>query len=140
MTTPEPSYTAWSPTVLAERIDEAAISRLVHTFYDRIRAHPELGPIFEAAIEDRWEAHLEKMVRFWSTMVLAAGTYDGRPLPPHIGLPNLQEHHFAQWLVLFRETATELFAPDLAEQFILRAERMAESFLLAIRFHEGRGP
>lgn len=35
-------------------INEAFISELVDTFYTRVRAHPELGPLFENVLEGRW--------------------------------------------------------------------------------------
>jgi len=33
-------------------IDEAFISTLVDTFYARVREHPQLGPVFEAAVAE----------------------------------------------------------------------------------------
>ncbi|HYD73995.1 MAG TPA: preprotein translocase subunit TatC, partial [Candidatus Binatia bacterium] len=41
-------------------IDEEKIARLVHLFYGRVRADPDLGPIFNRAVED-WPEHLEKL-------------------------------------------------------------------------------
>ena len=45
-------------------IDEAYVSRVVDTFYDRVRADARLGPIFDAVIGDRWSEHLPRMKRF----------------------------------------------------------------------------
>lgn len=137
----EGTYAAWNPVDPAKALSEDDIARLVHTFYDKIRDHEDLGPIFERELAGTWEPHLDKMVRFWATMVIGdqgERKYDGRPLPVHMKLPDLRDHHFGQWLVLFRETAHELFSDDVAGLFIERAERMAQSFRYAIALHEGR--
>lgn len=131
------AYTAWQPPG-TNALDEGGVARLVHAFYGKIRDHKELGPIFERKLEGDWGPHLDKMVDFWCSMMLGQKRYDGRPLPAHIGLPGLQDHHFDQWLVLFRETVHELFDQDTADGFIVRAERMAQSFRLGIAVHEGR--
>ena len=49
-------------------IDDAALRCLVALFYDRVRADPALGPIFEDAIHD-WPAHLETLTAFWSSVM-----------------------------------------------------------------------
>ena len=50
------------------------IKILVDTFYDKARQDTLLGPIFEGVIEDRWPEHLEKMYRFWQTVLLGEHT------------------------------------------------------------------
>lgn len=131
------SYHAWQPELRMAQLEDEQIRRLVYTFYDKIRQHDELGPVFENKLSGAWEPHLEKMVDFWATMMTGQQRYEGRPLPAHIGLPGMEDHHFTQWLVLFRETVNELFSPELAAQFIERAERMAQSFRFAIALHQG---
>lgn len=135
---PSATYAAWQPADPAQTVSEEDITRLVHGFYDKIRQHDELGPIFAKAIGEDWGPHLDKMVDFWASMVLGVKRYDGRPLPVHMGLPDLRDHHFGQWLVLFRETAHDLFEPAIAGQFIERAERIAQSFRYAMQFAPDR--
>lgn len=135
---PPVTYAAWQPVDPAKEVSEADIARLVHAFYDKIRVHDELGPIFAKTLHDDWGPHLDKMVDFWASMMLGVKRYDGRPLPAHMRLPDLRDHHFAQWLVLFRETASDLFRPEIAQQFIERAERMAQSFRYALEFAQDR--
>lgn len=132
------TYAAWQPVDPAKHIGEEDIRVLVDTFYRKVRAHPELGPIFEKALHGNWGPHLDKMVDFWASMMLGVRRYDGRPLPAHMRLPDLRDHHFGQWLVLFRETCHELFAPAIAGQFIERAERIAQSFRYAMQFAPDR--
>jgi len=114
-------------------IDEAYVSTLVETFYGRIRAHPELGPIFEGVVGGRWDHHLARMKAFWSSVALASGTYSGRPIPAHMKLSGLEPAHFRAWLGLFREVLEETApSPEAATLFMLRAGRIAESLQLAL--------
>jgi hemoglobin len=46
---------------LALGIDDAYVSLLVDTFYERVRAQPLLGPIFEQVVVGDWAPHLAKM-------------------------------------------------------------------------------
>jgi hemoglobin len=114
----------------AAGVDEASIRRLVHTFYDRVRLDPLIGPIFEAQIDD-WDEHLEKLCAFWSNIVLRTGRYQGRPMQKHLRLP-IEAAHFDRWLALFRATAAEIMPPDVAAIFTDRANRIADSFELGI--------
>ncbi|MBP2298681.1 group III truncated hemoglobin [Azospirillum picis] len=113
-------------------IDEAAIERLVRTFYGKIMKDEVLGPIFGRAITD-WEPHLRKMTDFWSSIALLTQRYEGRPMPVHITL-GLEPPHFERWLGLFRETAKELFPADGAAFLIGKAENIARSFQMGIQF------
>jgi hemoglobin len=125
-------------------IDELYISRLVDCFYARVRTDALLGPIFERAIDDRWEPHLARLKAFWASVALNAGVYSGRPVPVHRRLDGVTCRHFERWLALFRETLTETApSPEAVEYFMLRAERIAASLQMAMfdRFPEpGREP
>lgn len=124
--------------LLPDVLDEQMIHDVVHGFYDKIRSDDLLGPIFTAAIaDDEWPHHLGKMCDFWSSMLLRSGRYDGRPLPPHLAIPELEEQHFRRWLTLFRQTVQSLCPPDVAALFMDRSLRVAHSFRLAIAFHRG---
>ncbi len=111
-------------------IDEDMIRRLVHTFYDRIRADEVLGPIFAARISD-WTPHLERMCAFWSSVTLVTGRYHGRPMQAHAPLP-VDASHFDRWLALFAEIANEVCPPAAAAYFVERARMIAESLELGI--------
>ena len=54
-------------------IDEAYIDVLVETFYQRVRAHPQLGPVFEDRIGDTWGEHLATMKAFWGSVAMNTG-------------------------------------------------------------------
>lgn len=117
---------------------EAAIQALVHGFYDVVRADPLIGPVFTGHIAaDAWPAHLAKMCDFWSSVLLRTTRYDGRPLPPHLALGELRDAHFLRWLALFRPVAQATLPAAEAGKAIAQAERMAQSFRLAIAFQKG---
>ncbi len=106
---------------------------LVDTFYGKVREDELLSGIFNGVIQDRWPEHLDKMYRFWQTVLLEEHTYNGRPFPPHANLP-VEKEHFDRWLALFFETIDECFTGEKAHEAKWRASRMAEMFLSKIHF------
>lgn len=123
---------------LPEALDEAMIEAVVHAFYAQVRRDPLIGPIFNGTIPaEEWPDHLRKLCDFWSSMLLRTGRYEGRPLPPHLKLPELGEAHFRRWLQLFRDTAHRLCPPEVEALFMERALRIAHSFRLAVAFNRG---
>lgn len=117
-------------------ITEEMISQLVEKFYARVRLDPVLGPIFNEKIHD-WDGHLAKIHDFWSSVILTSGRYKGRPVPAHLGIPGIDEHHFAQWLGLFESTARETCPADAAALFTHKARKIADSLQMAIAFQRG---
>ncbi len=119
-------------------INEDYISLLVDRFYHRVRAHPELGPIFEKRIGDDWGPHLAKMKSFWSSVALNSGSYSGRPVPVHKSLSEVNKSHFETWLSLFEQILKDT-APSEAvvPYFMERAHRIAESLQLAMFGYPG---
>ncbi|MBN8990753.1 MAG: group III truncated hemoglobin [Rhizobiales bacterium] len=116
-------------------ITEAMIERLVHGFYAKVRRDPMLAPVFEARISE-WEAHLEQMCAFWSSVALMTGRYHGTPMVKHMPLP-VDAGHFDRWLALFEMTARELCPPVAAAHFVERAQRIAASLELGIAGGQG---
>ena len=116
-------------TAAALEIDEALVSTLVDTFYTRVRQDPLIGPVFEAAIGDDWDAHLAKLKDFWSAIALGTRRYNGRPMPAHLRLPGLTPAHFRRWLALFRETLDDVAPnPAAADFFHDRASLIGRNF------------
>lgn len=114
------------------------IEDLVASFYARIRKDAELGPIFERVIGADWGPHLKTMCDFWSSVMNTTGRYKGKPIPAHVKLTGIEPRHFECWLGLFNETTRELFEPALAQLFLMRAQRIAESLKLGFAFHAER--
>lgn len=116
-------------------VTEDTIRMLVDAFYARVRRDAVLGPIFSEAIADAaWPAHLAKMYAFWSSVMLTSGRYKGDPVSTHRRVAGIAPPLFGNWLDLFEATAAELFIPAIAEQFAVKARRIAESLKLALFF------
>jgi hemoglobin len=119
-------------------VNEDSIRALVHRFYDAVREDTLIGPIFaREVVPDGWPAHLEKMCAFWSSLLLQTRRYQGRPLSPHLRIPELSDEHFRHWLSLFGATARKVFNAEDAAAVTELAERIAQSFRLSIAFHRG---
>ncbi|MCT4373135.1 group III truncated hemoglobin [Yangia mangrovi] len=123
---------------IAEGLDEAMVRRVVHHFYDLVRADPLIGPVFHARIaEGHWPEHREKITAFWSSALLGTRSYSGKPMPKHQAIEELEDAHFRRWLAIFRHTVTELCPERTAALFIARSERVAEAFRMNIAMHRG---
>jgi hemoglobin len=109
------------------------IKQLVFSFYDKVREDDILAPIFNERIKDRWPDHLEKMVRFWQTVLLGQHTYQGAPFAPHATLP-VEKEHFNHWLDLFYENIDAQFTGEKATEAKWRAAKMAEMFQYKIAY------
>lgn len=120
-------------------VSEAGIESLVHEFYARVRRDDKLGPIFERAIGDQWDAHLSKLCDFWSSVMMKTGRYNGQPMRAHAALPEMTPDLFDRWLALFEETAREQFSEPVANAFIERAHRIAQSLKLGL-FYRPESP
>ena len=94
-----------------ENIEDVKL--LVDTFYAKVREDDQLKDIFNERIQDRWPEHLEKMYRFWQTVLLDEHTYYGSPFVPHAQLP-VEKEHFNQWITLFYATVDDLFVGEKA--------------------------
>ena len=114
-------------------IDEDLIAKLVDRFYATVRQDALIGPVFEARVKD-WDAHLTKLMAFWSSVVLKSGRYRGSPMPVHVAIDEISGNHFARWLQLFAETARDVCPPAAAALFIDRSQRIAEIAAIGHQF------
>jgi hemoglobin len=119
-----------------QKISPEEISNLVDRFYEKVRLDPEIGPVFNEAVED-WPTHLRLLKDFWSTVLFTERLYKGDPLSTHLKLP-LKPAHFERWLALFAETAHEVMPPEHAAIVIAKSQRIAENFKLAIAYQQGK--
>lgn len=118
---------------IANRTD---VEFLVNEFYGKVQKDLLIGPIFIGVIGDNWQPHLEKMYKFWSSILLGENSYSGRPFPPHAQMP-IQLSHFENWLALFTQTVDENFEGPLAEEAKMRARNMAQMFYYKIEALRG---
>ncbi|MCB1357712.1 MAG: group III truncated hemoglobin [Maritimibacter sp.] len=107
------------------------IDRLVAVFYQRIRAHPMLGPVFARAIAPRdgpeWRVHEARIAAFWRNAIGIDRSYDGSPMQVHVANPEVMPGMFSAWLDLFGATAREQLTPAQAESILALATRIGAS-------------
>ena len=111
------------------------IAELVAAFYTRVRAHPVLGPVFEAKIgttDHEWAPHLRKIEAFWANVMLGGRSYDGNPMRAHMNAPGVQPAHFAIWLDLFEAEARRLLPPEKSDAFNMLARRIGRSIKIGL--------
>lgn len=117
------------------QITPAQIDRVVARFYARIRQHPELGPVFHAAIGPdgpAWRAHEARIAAFWRNAILQERSYDGNPMAVHRANPGIRSEHFAPWLDLFGAVAREELPEQTAAALLALAQRIGRSLAMAV--------
>ena len=117
-----------------EIISKEEVETLVDLFYEKIQNDDKLADIFNAIIGDHWSQHLEKMYRFWETVLLGQKTYQGNPFVPHANI-QVNKTHFDRWIELFVETVDENFHGEKAEESKWRAKKMAEMFQIKMEYY-----
>lgn len=115
-------------------IEEAALPALLDRFYARVREDAELGPVFNAVVDD-WPEHLERLAAFWSSVMLTTGRYKGNPMMKHlVHADRIAPEMFQRWLALWEQSTAEMLNPEVAAAMQAKAHRIAESLQLALRF------
>lgn len=117
-------------------IDDAYVSRFVDEFYGRIRGDELLGPIFAERVTD-WPWHLDRMKRFWRSVLHNSGEFSGNPMAKHLAIPGIDAHHFGRWLELFYATLRELERDPQATRLVgTRARMIADSLLTGVSMRD----
>ncbi|TMM58386.1 group III truncated hemoglobin [Maribacter algarum] len=118
------------------------VKSLVVTFYQKVRKHDILGPIFNQIITD-WEAHFELLTDFWETQLFLKRKYHGNPVTVHQEVDDktnnsVSSEQFGLWLNLWFETIDELFEGEIAWVAKNRAQKMSTMLFLKIFEHRNR--
>jgi hemoglobin len=108
-----------------QTIDEASLSEQVNRFYALAKVDPLLGPVFDRVIED-WPPHIATITAFWVQAMVGGRGYGGNPFAKHQD-HGIEPAMFDRWLELWGQTAKALFAPELADRLIQRAELIGRS-------------
>ena len=137
LTPPRPPYRPAPSRLAAEdRPTEATLRALVDDFYAQVRADPELGPLFEAAVVD-WPAHLERIAAFWSSALLGSGAYKGDPFGRHRPhAPRMTPAMFERWLALWGRATEAHLTPAAADSARSKATRIAAGLRMALLPHD----
>lgn len=107
------------------------IERVVEEFYDLIRRHPGLGPVFAAHVAD-WPAHEEKITRFWANAILYERSYDGNPQRVHVAAGDVRAGQFEVWLALFDGVLHRQLPPDTAAAWSALAHRIGRGLRMGV--------
>ena len=108
-------------------LSPASIATLVHDFYTDVQGDLALSTVFNASIGNDWTPHMARMTAFWCSVMLGTGEYKGNVFGKHMLVENVEFHHFRHWLDLFTINVRRLFEPEVADQFVLVARRIAGS-------------
>lgn len=122
-----PPTPAKTDSVSAHALNPNSITLLVHGFYADVRSDPLLGPVFEEALAGRWDAHLQRLVDFWSTVALGTRSFKGDVFGKHMALEGVTPAHFAAWVGLWRQHTSRLFAPEVAYDLQVAAHGIARN-------------
>ena len=83
--------------------------------------------LFTQAIGAHWDAHLARMVDFWSTVALGSKRYRGNVAARHLALEGITPAHFAAWVRLWAEHTDARFPPAVAQQLQQTAHGVARN-------------
>ena len=112
-------------------ISRPQIESVVAEFYDLIRHHPGLGPVFAAHVTD-WPAHEEKIVRFWANAILFERAYDGNPQRVHAAAGDVRAGQFEVWLALFDGVLRRQLPPDTSAAWSALAHRIGRGLRMGV--------
>ena len=118
------------PLTQTSPISEEQIRQLVDSFYGKIRADADLGPIFERVVAGDWETHLAKMYDFWSSVMLTTGYYRGSLMAVQKHMGGLEIGRLDRCFALFGDSCDELLDSETAGLCWLKAAHIAESLKL----------
>lgn len=112
------------------------VALLVNTFYTKVRANDELGPIFNTAIKD-WDSHLIHLTNFWESQLFRKNVFSGNPLKKHVEVDKNNNNQitndlFGLWLQFWLGTIDELFEGQLANLAKDRARNIASFMFMEI--------
>lgn len=109
---------------LCQTLSRDQVAAVVHHFYEKVLADPQLAPHFTAITD--WPRHEGYITDFWWG-VMGGQVTDPRPgamISGHQGL-GITGADMAQWLALFAESVDELIPSDEAAQWLAMARGIA---------------
>ena len=125
---------AFQSRAIESGVTAALVRDVVLAFYAKVRRDDVLGPLFEAAIGADWDAHIERIVRFWLTATRLERSYDGSTfMRAHLQHRSIRVEHIRRWFELFDATLAECCAPAPAAALRDIAVRMAENIEIGLK-------
>lgn len=112
-------------------VSRAEIEHVVAVFYERIRAHPGLGPVFAVHVTD-WPAHEAKVADFWANTILHERVYNGTPVQAHVQAGNVKPGMFSTWLSVFDNVLRAELSEAQATAWSALAHRIGRSLRASV--------
>ncbi|MCR9082165.1 MAG: group III truncated hemoglobin [Cyclobacteriaceae bacterium] len=111
---------------------------LVRRFYEKVRKHEQLGPVFNHVVTD-WDHHLVHLSDFWEMILLNTGPGKGKFNPAQVHREvdakvdyQVDQVHFGNWLELWFQTIDRYFIGEQANFAKEHARRMAHMLFMRI--------
>lgn len=123
------------PDAPPQPLTAADIDRVMQAFYAEIRAHPELGPVFNRHVgtdDAAWRAHEAKIAGFWRKALLKEPGYDGNPMAVHLAAGDVRPGHFDPWLNLFETVTHRVLPAPQADAWTALARRIGRGLRMGI--------
>ena len=119
---------------LQHTITRDNLENLVSMFYHKAMRDEQIGHYFvlelgEDIENDDWIEHIDILVDFWASVFLGDTLYKSDPFGPHFSISNLKPTDFKQWVMLFSQTADQLYTPEIATQFKEKSIYYSEDFI-----------
>lgn len=119
---------------LQQSITRENLRVLMTLFYEKAVHDEEIGPFFTDALGDdlsdeEWVEHIELLADFWLAILLGENTYRGNYIGAHYKIPYIKNESFRKWLILFSETADEIYTPEIAVLFKSKGMDFTEEFI-----------
>jgi len=102
----------------------ADVDRLIRHFYQKLLADPLINYIFDGL---DLEAHLPRVVHFWSFVLLDASGYTTNVFEKHLHLA-IEPAQFQIWLKHFTQAVDDLYQGEKAEMAKQRATVLTYTF------------
>ncbi|MCA6365041.1 MAG: group III truncated hemoglobin [Bacteroidetes bacterium] len=106
-------------------VSDHDIEQLLLSFYEKVLADEQLARFFAGT---DMQAHLPRIVSFWSGLLFNTGGFSGNLMEAHMHLHEkytLSEADFGRWLELFFAEVDSKFAGIKAEEAKSRARSIA---------------
>jgi hemoglobin len=122
-------------------LSEPLFRKVIWFFYEKVRRDPLLSPVFEEAIGDDWDPHIERIMLFWLTATGVQRGYEDRNfMPAHLRHASVRAELLPRWLELFRQTTEEHCEPEPARALVDIAERMAQTLEIGLARKDQQPP
>ncbi|WP_135081346.1 group III truncated hemoglobin [Terasakiella sp. SH-1] len=103
---------------------------MLNAFYDEVQKDELIGPIFIKKIgttEEDWAPHMDRVVKFWCSVLLNTKEYGGGFMIKHAALPKLEMEHFKRWMEIFMRTVPEHFETSQSVEITIKAQTLLKN-------------